>query len=142
MPDRKSFLKENGICYKCCLSTTHLARDCKRSLRQQKMWMHPILQLSGRAHRMDIHKFIQIFRKSPSTGPDYRFSRKCPGDRLLRIPPSSVSLYPSPIPDSTWYIRLHGSLDPDPVCCSYLAPEPGSSHPSCSQCLWTQRHSL
>ncbi|XP_077127869.1 uncharacterized protein LOC143783349 [Ranitomeya variabilis] len=23
MPDRRSFLKENGICYKCCSSTTH-----------------------------------------------------------------------------------------------------------------------
>lgn len=27
--ERKSFLCENGICYKCCTSTTHLAKDCK-----------------------------------------------------------------------------------------------------------------
>ncbi len=27
--ERKSFLRENGICYKCCISTTHLAKDCK-----------------------------------------------------------------------------------------------------------------
>lgn len=27
--ERKSFLRENGICYKCCTSTTHLAKDCK-----------------------------------------------------------------------------------------------------------------
>ncbi|KAM4014162.1 uncharacterized protein ACNLHF_004040 [Anomaloglossus baeobatrachus] len=31
MPDRKSVLKENGICYKCCLSTTSLAKDCKEA---------------------------------------------------------------------------------------------------------------
>lgn len=27
--ERKSFLRENGICYKCCKSMTHLAKDCK-----------------------------------------------------------------------------------------------------------------
>ena len=27
--DRKAFLKEKGICFKCCSSTTHLAKDCK-----------------------------------------------------------------------------------------------------------------
>ncbi|XP_067279227.1 uncharacterized protein [Pseudorasbora parva] len=27
--ERKSFLRENGICYRCCTSTSHLAKDCK-----------------------------------------------------------------------------------------------------------------
>ncbi|KAE8627355.1 hypothetical protein XENTR_v10006954 [Xenopus tropicalis] len=27
--ERKAFLKENNICYKCCSSTAHLAKDCK-----------------------------------------------------------------------------------------------------------------
>lgn len=29
MDERKSFLKEHLICYKCCMSTNHKARDCK-----------------------------------------------------------------------------------------------------------------
>ncbi|XP_053323801.1 uncharacterized protein LOC128497662 [Spea bombifrons] len=31
--DRKRFLKENGICYKCCASTSHFAKDCKVSVK-------------------------------------------------------------------------------------------------------------
>eukprot|EP00079_Xenopus_tropicalis_P026785 XP_012820751.2 PREDICTED: uncharacterized protein LOC101731053 [Xenopus tropicalis] len=31
--DRKAFLKENHICYKCCSSTSHLAKDCKVSVK-------------------------------------------------------------------------------------------------------------
>lgn len=31
--ERKSFLRENGICYKCCMSTTHLAKDCKLTVK-------------------------------------------------------------------------------------------------------------
>ncbi|XP_056393184.1 uncharacterized protein LOC130285449 [Hyla sarda] len=31
--DRKRFLKENGICYKCCGSTSHFAKDCKVSVK-------------------------------------------------------------------------------------------------------------
>lgn len=29
LEDRKAFLKEKGICFKCCSSDTHLAKDCK-----------------------------------------------------------------------------------------------------------------
>lgn len=29
LEERKAFLKENGICYRCCASTSHLAKDCK-----------------------------------------------------------------------------------------------------------------
>lgn len=29
LEERKSFLRENGICYRCCASTSHLAKDCK-----------------------------------------------------------------------------------------------------------------
>lgn len=29
LEDRKAFLKENGICYRCCASTSHIARNCK-----------------------------------------------------------------------------------------------------------------
>ncbi|XP_063761823.1 uncharacterized protein LOC134879300 [Eleginops maclovinus] len=28
LDDRKVFLKENGICFKCCSSTNHMAKDC------------------------------------------------------------------------------------------------------------------
>lgn len=31
--DRKAFLKENNICYKCCSSSTHFAKDCKVSVK-------------------------------------------------------------------------------------------------------------
>ncbi|XP_038159402.1 uncharacterized protein LOC119795453 [Cyprinodon tularosa] len=31
--ERKAYLKDQGICFKCCSSTTHLARDCKVILR-------------------------------------------------------------------------------------------------------------
>lgn len=31
--DRKAFLKQNGICFKCVASTTHLARDCDESVK-------------------------------------------------------------------------------------------------------------
>lgn len=30
---RKSLLKNNGICFRCCISTCHFARDCKTVLR-------------------------------------------------------------------------------------------------------------
>ncbi|CAN2390054.1 zinc finger [Pristimantis euphronides] len=30
--DRRVFLKENSICYRCCASTYHLARDCKANI--------------------------------------------------------------------------------------------------------------
>lgn len=29
LEERKAFLKENGLCYRCCASTSHLAKDCK-----------------------------------------------------------------------------------------------------------------
>lgn len=29
LDERKAFLKENNICYKCCASFTHMAKDCK-----------------------------------------------------------------------------------------------------------------
>lgn len=29
LEERKAFLKEKGICFKCCSSDTHLAKDCK-----------------------------------------------------------------------------------------------------------------
>ena len=29
LEERKSLLKEHGICFKCCTSASHLARDCK-----------------------------------------------------------------------------------------------------------------
>ncbi|KAE8628499.1 hypothetical protein XENTR_v10000047 [Xenopus tropicalis] len=41
--DRKAFLKENHICYKCCSSTSHLAKDCKEraipALRMMIIWV-------------------------------------------------------------------------------------------------------
>ncbi|KAG7523181.1 hypothetical protein JOB18_041139 [Solea senegalensis] len=33
LEERKAFLKENGICFKCCSSTTHLAKNCKAALK-------------------------------------------------------------------------------------------------------------
>lgn len=33
LEDRKAFLKEKGICFKCCSSTSHFAKDCKFSLK-------------------------------------------------------------------------------------------------------------
>lgn len=33
LEDRKTFLKERGICFKCCGSTTHLARDCATAVK-------------------------------------------------------------------------------------------------------------
>lgn len=32
LDERKSFLKENKICYKCCSSVDHMARDCDTSI--------------------------------------------------------------------------------------------------------------
>lgn len=34
--ERKAFLKKNGICFKCCASTSHLAKDCKTSVKCQE----------------------------------------------------------------------------------------------------------
>ncbi|KAM7373874.1 hypothetical protein PAMP_006564 [Pampus punctatissimus] len=31
--DRKAFLKQKGICFKCCSSTSHVAKDCKSSVK-------------------------------------------------------------------------------------------------------------
>ncbi|XP_062413903.1 uncharacterized protein LOC134105319 [Pungitius pungitius] len=33
LEDRKAFLKDNGICFRCCASTSHLARNCKVSVK-------------------------------------------------------------------------------------------------------------
>ncbi len=27
--ERKAFLKENGICFRCCMSSLHIAKNCK-----------------------------------------------------------------------------------------------------------------
>lgn len=32
LDERKAFLKEKGICFKCCSSDTHLAKDCKSTV--------------------------------------------------------------------------------------------------------------
>ncbi|XP_032413047.1 uncharacterized protein LOC116716235 [Xiphophorus hellerii] len=32
LTERKAFLKEKGICFKCCSSVTHLAKDCKSAV--------------------------------------------------------------------------------------------------------------
>lgn len=31
--ERKTYLKEQGICFKCCSSSLHLARDCKATVK-------------------------------------------------------------------------------------------------------------
>ncbi|XP_035531776.1 uncharacterized protein LOC118338605 [Morone saxatilis] len=31
--DRKAFLKQKGICFKCCSSTSHVAKDCRSSVK-------------------------------------------------------------------------------------------------------------
>ena len=31
--DRKAFLKQKGICFKCCSSTSHVTKDCKSSVK-------------------------------------------------------------------------------------------------------------
>ncbi|XP_034163934.2 uncharacterized protein LOC117598271 [Pangasianodon hypophthalmus] len=33
LEDRKAFLKEKGICFKCCSSVSHLAKECKSSVK-------------------------------------------------------------------------------------------------------------
>ncbi|XP_060758870.1 uncharacterized protein LOC132869609 isoform X1 [Neoarius graeffei] len=33
LDERKAFLKEKGICFKCCSSDTHLAKDCKSTVK-------------------------------------------------------------------------------------------------------------
>ncbi|KAK3545643.1 hypothetical protein QTP70_008781 [Hemibagrus guttatus] len=33
LDERKTFLKEKGVCYRCCATTTHLARDCKVAIK-------------------------------------------------------------------------------------------------------------
>ncbi|XP_073488879.1 uncharacterized protein [Aquarana catesbeiana] len=32
LQDRRTFLKENRLCYRCCASTSHLGKDCKVSI--------------------------------------------------------------------------------------------------------------
>ena len=46
--ERRSYLRENGICFKCCASTSHLAKDCKAVVKcnecdsnQHNAAMHP-----------------------------------------------------------------------------------------------------
>ncbi|KAK3507778.1 hypothetical protein QTP70_000334 [Hemibagrus guttatus] len=34
--ERKTFLKEKGVCYRCCATTTHLARDCKVAIKSSR----------------------------------------------------------------------------------------------------------
>lgn len=31
--DRKTYLKDNSICFRCCASTKHMAKDCKATLK-------------------------------------------------------------------------------------------------------------
>ena len=36
LDERKAFLKEKGICFRCCASTSHLAKDCKSTVKCQE----------------------------------------------------------------------------------------------------------
>lgn len=33
LDDRKAYLKENSICFRCCAATQHMAKDCKVSVK-------------------------------------------------------------------------------------------------------------
>nr|XP_054598158.1 uncharacterized protein LOC129163741 [Nothobranchius furzeri] len=43
LDERKTYLKENNICFKCCASTSHLAKDCSKNVqcRECKSENHP-----------------------------------------------------------------------------------------------------
>ncbi|XP_040197695.1 uncharacterized protein LOC120930586 [Rana temporaria] len=56
--ERKSFLKEHNICFKCCASSDHLARDCKITIR---------CSLCNSAKHVDaLHS--DLFKRKPSPG--------------------------------------------------------------------------
>lgn len=40
LEERKAFLKESGICFRCCSSTNHMAKDCKRAIQCKECDSH------------------------------------------------------------------------------------------------------
>lgn len=43
LDERKAYLKEKNICYRCCASTSHLAKDCEKNVQCRECWSerHP-----------------------------------------------------------------------------------------------------
>ncbi|XP_040209336.1 uncharacterized protein LOC120940491 [Rana temporaria] len=56
--ERKSFLKEHNICFKCCASSDHLARDCKITIRCSLC--------NSAKHVNALHS--DLFKRKPSPG--------------------------------------------------------------------------
>lgn len=63
LEERKSILKENGICFKCCISASHLARDCKAAVK--------CLECNSERHHAAMHPGppLQVYRR-PTPPPD------------------------------------------------------------------------
>lgn len=61
--ERKRILKENGICFKCCISASHLARDCKAAVK--------CLECDSERHHAAMHPGPppQVYRR-PTPPPD------------------------------------------------------------------------
>ena len=86
LEERKSYLKEQGVCYRCCSSTTHIAKDCKDPIKCSEcnsekhisalhpgpaLWNQEALSKHGgeeeRVQSVDImSKCIEVFGTSPS----------------------------------------------------------------------------
>nr|XP_055034971.1 uncharacterized protein LOC129422846 [Misgurnus anguillicaudatus] len=65
LEERKRILKENGICFKCCISVNHLARDCKAAVK--------CLECDSERHHAAMHPGPppQVYRRpTPPPPPD------------------------------------------------------------------------
>ncbi|KAI7804924.1 hypothetical protein IRJ41_023810 [Triplophysa rosa] len=61
LEERRAFLKEKGICFKCCGSTTHLAKDCPNAVK--------CLECDSTWHDSAMHPGPAPQVKAPSTPP-------------------------------------------------------------------------
>ncbi len=63
LEERKSILKENGICFKCCTSASHLAKDCKAAVK--------CMECDSDRHHAAMHPGPppQVYRR-PTSPPD------------------------------------------------------------------------
>lgn len=61
LEERKAFLKENGICFKCCTSTRHMAKDCK--------YTTTCLECNSERHISALHPGPAPWSQEPSQEP-------------------------------------------------------------------------
>ncbi|XP_040197421.1 uncharacterized protein LOC120930263 [Rana temporaria] len=102
LEDRKTFLKENNICFKCCSSTSHFARDCEVSAKCAECdstdhntalhpgpppWASPQTQEQSGERKEENTDTLAVTSKCTEVCKDLRGGRSCSKISLVRVYP-------------------------------------------------------